>query len=933
MAKNPESKTKIVIEGEKQFKQALKDINRALRESTSAQKAAAAEYDAADEGARDLSAQMALLESRYEQQSEKLRVLQDFLGKVEEKFGANSEEAQQLRIDLNYARTAMAKTSTEIKTMRGRMEDAQNGTQGMADGLESMGEAAQEAGKQTGGLAQQIADLAGVDLHNLLTIGGIGAAAGAVAGGVMQGLEVGSEVLTSWNQLEASTGATAADLQMLKDASWEVAATGAGDGLADASESVATVYQLTGLTGQALSDTTYLAMGLRDTFGFDVAESIGTVNTLMNTFGIDAKTAYDLMAAGAQQGANNNGDLAEVVSEYATFFAQGGKSADEMFAALASGSANGISDAGKIGEAWKEFINKIKERDPDAMKALTDLGFEASDVASKIAAGGPAADLATQMIIDALADTEDEYDKNKAGVALFGEAWNDTGGNVLGVFENMDEGLGDVAGTAKELADVKYNDLDSALGGLKTRVTALAEPMLLTGVNALIGGLDALSGFLDTLAERRDERESFTDEQMRAMEEESQAFYDELYAREQAANDYYAKLDALDVALITALAEGDAEAASAIQAQKDALIASIGEAESETVEAVNGMGEAVNSAFHSQFGEGATVSTGDLIEVDASGEDSLSSALENELNAAASAALTAAGGQQMTLDDLYAAKEAAEQAGDTALAEQLDTQIQMMMAGIQETAEPLGTQMGDSLMGKTQEGMESRFGDMQTAGEDGALYAIDGMLSGESDAQAAGRTLGLAQVDGLDSGSAGMYSAGVDAALGAIDGASSQEGAMYAAGSRLGGAFLRGFRNKMMIHSPSRAAMEDMGYVIDGYLLSAQRGEADMQEAAMSLAEALGDGFASRAYEAGAALEEALSEPGFEINMQRAQGTASPAADAGNLAEAIREAMDGMAVVLGERVVGRILAADVSREIARSTGMSVAGLSTASRRW
>ena len=624
--KSLKATAELEVLGEKQFKQALKDINRALRENKSEQKAVAAEYDAADEGARDLSAQMALLESRYEQQSEKLRVLQDFLGKVEEKFGANSEEAQQLRIDLNYARTAMAKTSTEIKTMRGRMEDAQNGTQGMADGLESMGEAAQEAGKQTGGLAQQIADLAGVDLHNLLTIGGIGAAAGAVAGGVMQGLEVGSEVLTSWNQLEASTGATAADLQMLKDASWEVAATGAGDGLADASESVATVYQLTGLTGQALSDTTYLAMGLRDTFGFDVAESIGTVNTLMNTFGIDAKTAYDLIAAGAQEGANKNGNLLDVVNEYAPYFADGGKSAEDMFSAIITGAKNGVYDVDKIGDAWKEFMLRIAGGDEGAKQALTDLGFSADDVTKKIAAGGPAADQATQMIIEALGNLEDPYERNRIGTALFGTQWEDTSGTVLPVFESMETGLSDVAGTAKELADVKYNDLDSALGGLKTRVTALAEPMLLTGVNALIGGLDALSGFLDTLAERRDERESFTDEQMRAMEEESQAFYDELYAREQAANDYYAKLDALDVALITALAEGDAEAASAIQAQKDALIASIGEAESETVEAVNGMGEAVNSAFHSQFGEGATVSTGDLIEVDASGEDSLSSA-------------------------------------------------------------------------------------------------------------------------------------------------------------------------------------------------------------------------------------------------------------------------------------------------------------------
>ena len=52
-----EIKTKITLEGEKAYKQALAEINRQLRESQSAVRAAAAEYQAADGATRTTAEQ------------------------------------------------------------------------------------------------------------------------------------------------------------------------------------------------------------------------------------------------------------------------------------------------------------------------------------------------------------------------------------------------------------------------------------------------------------------------------------------------------------------------------------------------------------------------------------------------------------------------------------------------------------------------------------------------------------------------------------------------------------------------------------------------------------------------------------------------------------------------------------------------------------
>ena len=60
------------------------------------------------------------------------------------------------------------------------------------------------------------------------------------------------------------------------------------------------------------------------TFDFDVAESTRAATQLMQKFGLSSDEAYNLIAQGAQNGLNKNGDLLDVINEYSNQYSQAG---------------------------------------------------------------------------------------------------------------------------------------------------------------------------------------------------------------------------------------------------------------------------------------------------------------------------------------------------------------------------------------------------------------------------------------------------------------------------------------------------------------------------------------------------------------------------------------------------------------------------------
>ena len=165
----------------------------------------------------------------------------------------------------------------------------------------------------------------------------IAALAAAALAGAKEVVQLGTDYQQATNQLSAQTGATGQELEELGGIAQEVYRNNFGDSISDVNEALATTRTNTGLMGDELRKATESGYLLRDTFGMDFSESSRAASALMNKFGISAQQAYNLIAVGAQNGANRNGDLLDVLSEYAPKYAEMGLTADDMMQTLIAG--------------------------------------------------------------------------------------------------------------------------------------------------------------------------------------------------------------------------------------------------------------------------------------------------------------------------------------------------------------------------------------------------------------------------------------------------------------------------------------------------------------------------------------------------------------------------------------------------------------------
>lgn len=83
-----------------------------------------------------------------------------------------------------------------------------------------------------------------------------------------------------------------------------------------------------------IQELTEGALTLRDAFGFEVNETMRAANMLMDQFGISGEEAYNLIAQGAQNGLNKNGDLLDTINDYAVHFKQTGRGAEDFLTCL-----------------------------------------------------------------------------------------------------------------------------------------------------------------------------------------------------------------------------------------------------------------------------------------------------------------------------------------------------------------------------------------------------------------------------------------------------------------------------------------------------------------------------------------------------------------------------------------------------------------------
>ena len=302
-----------------------------------------------------------------------------------------------------------------------------------------------------------------------------GALADMVADGAREAISEIQELATAFENtsrtLQAQTGASDNEMADLNAQLDKMYSAGYGEGIEDIGAAMGTVAQNTKETDpDKIAELTQNALVLRDTFDFDVAESMRAANMLIDQFGIDGEEAFNLIAQGAQNGLNKNGDLLDTINEYGVHYAQQGYSAEQFFNSLENGAAAGTFSIDKLGDAMKEFGIRTKDTATTTTEGFNLLGLDADEMRAKFAEGGASAQEATAEVLKRLYNLDDQVKQNQAGVDLFGTMWEDLG--IDGV-----KALANVQGSADKTADTMAQITKLDMGSTTKELEALARQL------------------------------------------------------------------------------------------------------------------------------------------------------------------------------------------------------------------------------------------------------------------------------------------------------------------------------------------------------------------------------------------------------------------------------------------------------------------------
>lgn len=324
----------------------------------------------------------------------------------------------------------------------------------------------------------------------LSKIGGAASKAAKVTGAAFAAigsaaLAVGTKAVTgavefdkAMNQFAASTGTAESELAAYEDTLKSIYTNNYGESYEDIADAMAKVTQQMGELDQAsLQNITESAFTLRDTFGYDVAESTRAASTLMKQFGIDGDKAMGLIASGAQNGLDFSGELLDSISEYSVQFAKVGLDADDMFKIMEKGAQTGAFNLDKVGDAIKEMSIRVVDGSDTTTAGFEAIGLDAAKMSAAFAKGGDSAKKAFNQTVQALAKMDDPLQQNIAGVNLFGTMWEDLGPEVVTALADIEDGAYASGDALEEMKAVKYDDLGSMLQGLGRTLETLLIPL------------------------------------------------------------------------------------------------------------------------------------------------------------------------------------------------------------------------------------------------------------------------------------------------------------------------------------------------------------------------------------------------------------------------------------------------------------------------
>lgn len=144
---------KIGLEGEKEFKKALSEINQSFKVLGSEMKLVSSQFDKNDQSVEALTARNTVLNKEIEAQKQKIETLKKALENAATSFGENDRRTQAWQIQLNNAEAALNDMERELQQNNdaldraaGEFDDAEKQADDFGDEVEDAGKQSDDAG-------------------------------------------------------------------------------------------------------------------------------------------------------------------------------------------------------------------------------------------------------------------------------------------------------------------------------------------------------------------------------------------------------------------------------------------------------------------------------------------------------------------------------------------------------------------------------------------------------------------------------------------------------------------------------------------------------------------------------------------------------------------------------------------------------------------
>ncbi len=298
---------KIGLEGEKEFKKALSEINQSFKVLGSEMKLVSSQFDSNDKSVQALTARNSVLNKEIEAQKSKIETLRSALQNASDSFGETDRRTQNWQIQLNNAEASLNAMERELNDNNAALEEANSSYDHAGDSLKNMDSEMDEVADSADDMGDEIdeaGDAAEKSESKFKGLGTVLKTVGAAMGAVVvaagtAAVNLGKEVVSAYADYEQLVGGvdtlfkdSSKELQTYAANAYKTAGMSANDYMETVTGFSASLIQSLG--GDTEKAVKYADMAITDMS--DNANKMGTdMSSIQNAYQGFAKQNYTML--------------------------------------------------------------------------------------------------------------------------------------------------------------------------------------------------------------------------------------------------------------------------------------------------------------------------------------------------------------------------------------------------------------------------------------------------------------------------------------------------------------------------------------------------------------------------------------------------------------------------------------------------------------